>query len=315
MGLKTLTGGDYLYLILYGGKTIESEYSINAANYLKEHLSNLKNFRFVNVNDIVTGNLAWKNVLSDVDAVLSIVYGNPGQTGEIPGILELYNIPYVGSGLISSALIKDKLLFNQICKINGINVPNQICIGKSEYMGSSEVLTNLNYPVITKPRSMGGLSLGISYCKNKIDLIKGMKDAFLYDDFVLIEEYIDGIEISACVLKNSDQIECLPLIEMKKETAILNYEAKTQGTCKKVVPACISSSEVKMVSNEVINVFNLFEMKDWGYFDLVLKDSKVYIIEGGTVPGLTSNSNLVIALKNKNYTLDRIINMLLESQL
>lgn len=269
--------------LIYGGQTIESEYSHKSFKYLRNILK----------NDFIVDGVDFTNLLFDGDKVsvlkqsdvaISLVYGCPGQEGMVQNICEAMNVKYIGSDSFACSLIKDKVYAKEVCSANGIMVPKTY--------KNIDVETFSEFPVVVKPRRKGGLSLGITYCNTKNELKKAIEEAKKYDELVFVEEYIKGTEVTSCVTRNGKEHEVLPLIYTEKDVPICNYEAKVEGKRKMVINPELTEGITEKVKDITLKIFNVFKMKDYGYFDFMIKDSEVYFIEAGAVPGLTENSNI-----------------------
>ncbi|WP_171332757.1 D-alanine--D-alanine ligase family protein [Enterococcus cecorum] len=298
---------DINLLVVYGGNTIESNYSVKAYEYISSKLKKkFKNVYGLNILDIVE-NLHEKKlntILKNTDVAISVVYGLPGQEGEIQGIFDLYGINYIGSGVLACSVIKDKKFFKDFCKINSINVPKDLSLSKDKLNeGLLDNLKKITYPVVVKPRKKGGLSLGISYCVSEDELLDAIEKAFAYDENVIVEEYINGIEITACVFND----KVLPLIEIEKQNKILDYHTKINGIRKNIIPANIDNYLYKKIENQVMKIFKYLNMKDWGYFDIMIKDNQIYFIEAGAVPGMTASSSIPILLNYLNIDIGNVL--------
>lgn len=299
-------------MIVYGGDSIESDYSKQAFNDLLPELKPyFGDIIGIDLNDLLNSS-AIRSVLNEIDIAISIVYGNPGQEGEVQGIFELYKIPYIGSRIFACSLIKDKLLFKEFCTRYDFSSPKSICI---EWNNQTEldafyenIWTELNFPVVVKPRLRGGLSLGITYCTTLTEVKEAVKIASKYDEKILVEEFVDGMEVTACVINyKNDSTYCLPLIEVKKNAKILDYNTKITGYFKSINPVSITPKLEKRINAQVKDLFGKLQMRDWGYFDLIIKDDKIYFIEAGAVPGMTKGSNIPILVKYIGASLGSVI--------
>ena len=287
--------------ILYGGNTIESNYSIEAYNYLKEKLKNNFLIKGININNLIE----LINLPKDY-IILSIVYGNPGQDGMIASLCELLDLKYIGSNLDSCSIVKNKFVSKLLAKNIGIKVPNGTLIKMND-----DISLDLDYPVIVKTNQCGGLSLGINYCTNNNELQKAIKDANNYDENILIDEFIKGTEITTCVIKKKDTLEVLPIIENKKSGIICDYNEKKNGCRKLMISPKIDSNLLKEINKTTLNLFKMFSMNDFGYFDFIIKNENIYFIEAGAVPGFTKNSNIPKIYNYYNWDLCTLFQNLL----
>lgn len=276
--------------IIFGGNTIESEYSVKAAMYLKERIADSFRISLINIDSLFRGE-NWE-VVKDSDCVINLLYGTPGQEGLIPLICESIGTPYIGTDQFGSSLVKNKTLSKIIAEKNGVKVPRTMIIDKEK---------DMVFPVIVKPNQRGGLSLGISYCETRGELHAAIEKAKQYDQSILIEEYIQGREYSVCAIEMGTDLKILPFLEILKETKICDYETKQRGL-RKVTSATFSEEMENKFQRIVRKLFRAFSLKDYAYFDFMVSNNDIYFIEAGVVPGFTPNSNLPISLKKADIS-------------
>lgn len=288
--------------ILYGGKSLEASYSNKAAKNVWEILrKQFNNILMIPIDE----DRKWILTLyeKEIHIVINLVYGCPGQEGTIQGLLELLDIPYIGSDIFASSLIKDKYLAKLISVNNGINTPEFIKITKNEYSNSNYyfdlVLKRNLFPCVIKPCRKGGLSIGINYCENDLDQFRHFIDeAFLYDDVILIEKYIEGHEYTSCAYEINNEIKVLPIIETIKKGRIWNYDEKRKGTRNVCIDHEINGIVLENIVRITKELFRIFGMRHYGYFDFVLsKENVIFFIEAGSVPGFTKKSNFPSTLE------------------
>ena len=283
--------------IIFGGNTIESEYSIKAGNVLFNELKSHFHILLIRVEDLL-GNKSIVNSLKEADCVINLVYGTPGQEGLVPIICETLDIPYLGADQFSSCLVKDKYIAKTIALKNGIKTPEFMY-----YDIKNSDVTAINYPVVVKPAQRGGLSLGITYCENQSEIISAINIARMYDSHLIIEKFIEGREFSICAIEYENNLLVLPPIEIIKKNRICDFEAKTSGTRKLTVNPLLPPRIYHTFSETVRTLFQAFSLKDYAYFDFILQNDDLYFIEAGAVPGFTRNSNLPVSLKSRGIDL------------
>lgn len=289
-------------LIIYGGDSIESDYSVEAFHHLIKYLKpKFQSVEGLNLNNFLNNSQQFTKI-KQYDVVLSLVYGTPGQEGIVQGICELLKVPYIGSDLYTCSLIKDKYMTNNILKTLDIKTAFSISLDKS-FLSDPQSLTdlvlkNFELPVVIKPRKKGGLSLGTYYCSDSDSIYDLCTKAFNYDDEIIVEQYINGKEVICCALEYSNDIRILPLIYVDKHTNILDYNAKTKGLKKAIInPLEINKDYSNKIKNITRSIFRELNFKDWGYFEFILDNNGyVYFIESGAIPGMTEKSNIPILM-------------------
>src|SRR3990167_8105373 len=182
-----------------------------------------------------------------IEVAFIAMHGSNGEDGTIQGLLELLGIPYTGSGVLASALGMDKIYSRRLFVQVGLNVPKYLVFSKKD--SPNKVFTKFKLPVFVKPSNQGS-SVGVSKVTKKSDLKKALKLAFGFSDSVMVEEYLEGKEITVPVLGNENS-KALPVVEIVPKTDFFDYKAKyDENLCEEIVPARISkklTSEVQKV--------------------------------------------------------------------
>lgn len=245
------------------------------------------------------------------DVVFIAMHGPFGEDGTIQGMLELTGIPYTGSGVLSSALGMDKVAFRKIMSFEKILIPKYVVYKKGESIKS--VFKKLGkLPYFVKPSKQGS-SVGASIVKRKKDLPKAIEEALLYDNEVLIDEYLKGAEVTCGILGN-DKLTALPVVEIVPiKGEFFDYESKyTESGSEEIVPARIPNSLSRKIQKISMKVYKAIGCRGFGRVDFIIKRGKPYVLEINTIPGLTPMSLLPKAAKaaDISYTelIDTIIN-------
>ncbi len=253
-----------------------------------------------------------EDLASMVDVVFIAMHGPYGEDGTMQEMLELAGVAYTGPGVLASALGMDKLRFRKIMRAEGIPIPNYVSLNKDEPI--TKVYKKLEKPpYFVKPNDQGS-SVGMSFVRYKKDLKKAVELAFKYSDIALIDEYVEGLEITCGVLGNDNPM-ALPLVEIiPTKGDYFNYDSKyTDGGAEEIVPARISKILTKQIQAIAIKVYKSIGCKGFSRVDFTLKDNKKPIVlEINTIPGLTPESLFPKAAKNFGMSygamLDKIIN-------
>jgi len=224
--------------------------------------------------------------LADVDVVFPVLHGPHGEDGTVQGLLELAGVPYVGAGVVASALCMDKDLFKSVLRDNEIPVTRNITLRLGD-----EARNPFSYPVFVKPARLGS-SVGISKAHDDAELGAAVELAFSHDEKVLVEEFVSGIEVEVGVLGNLEPVASLP-----GEIAVANnewydYEAKyEQGEMELIVPARISEEQAARAQELAVGAFRATECEGMARVDMFVRDDgEVLVNELNTIPGFTSTS-------------------------
>ena len=251
----------------------------------------------------------------EIDVVFPVLHGFGGEDGTIQGYLELLKLPYVGSGVLSSALAMDKKMSKVIYKNNGLLTPKTIILSRPDIEKNlSGVLQNIRktigLPCVVKANNHGS-SIGVYIVKNEKDLKKAINDAFKLDNEVLVEEYIKGIEVTGAVLGNQNP-KALPIVEIiPPEGKFFDREVKYSGATQEIVPARLSKSLTKKVQNIAIKAHQVLGCRGFSRTDMIIKKPKIYVLETNTIPGLTSESLFPKAAKVTGISLTNLLEKLI----
>jgi len=240
-----------------------------------------------------------------IDVVFSVLHGTYGEDGAIQGLLELANLPYVGSGILGSATAMDKIVQKTLCGVQNILMPDWIWLTKKEWQWTkkSKIIfkkwlkgteDRLKYPMFVKPANMGS-SVGISKVRNRDELIKGLNLAVKYDRRVLVEQAVNKArEIEVAVLGNN-KIESSMVGEVIASNEFYDYGAKyIDGKTVTIIPAKLPVEVIKDVKTLAVQVFSLLDCSGLARVDFLVtqdgKDWNIYLNELNTMPGFTSIS-------------------------
>ena len=221
-----------------------------------------------------------KDLLS-VDLVFLGLHGNIGENGTIQGFLDALGIIYTGSGPLSSAICMDKNISKIIAKNNGIMTP------KWNLCNTAIHDAKMNYPVIVKPNGQGS-TVGLQIAHNESELKPALEYAFNYDNSVLVEEYIQGRELTVMLIDGKAQ----PVCEIIPSHEFYDYECKyTDGMSKYICPAEIDDNISNYVKKISENLFDLLKCENYSRADFRMEDqNKFWVLEMNTLPGMTDTS-------------------------
>ncbi|MBW2603532.1 MAG: D-alanine--D-alanine ligase [Deltaproteobacteria bacterium] len=250
---------------------------------------------------------------SKIDAALIILHGPFGEDGTVQGLLDLLDIPYQGSGVLGSAIGMNKLASKHLYEKAGLLVPPYVVIGQNDTFDTDACVQRLDLPLVVKPVGSGS-SVGISIVKSKDSLKEAIDKAFEQDSMVLIEAYIEGIELTGGVIGN-DQLEALPIIEIVPSESFdfFDYEAKyTAGATNEICPARINDMMTERAQKTSKTAHKALFCKGYSRTDMILKDKDLYVLETNTIPGMTATSLLPLAAGEADIPFSRLLDRLIE---
>jgi len=231
------------------------------------------------------------------DVMLPILHGTYGEDGTIQGLLELAQIPYVGSGVLSSALGMDKEVARNLLKAAGVQTVPTLCVRRYEYSNNptaceNRILQEMKFPFFVKPANSGS-SVGVHKVKQADTLPAALNDAFQYDRKVLVEMGVAARELEVAVLGN-DAPEASVVGEIIPHHEFYSYEAKylIENGSSFEIPAKVSSAVTDQVRSMAIKAFQILECRGLARVDFFLDrlSEKLYLNEINTIPGFTKIS-------------------------
>ncbi|WP_028610753.1 D-alanine--D-alanine ligase family protein [Paenibacillus harenae] len=227
--------------------------------------------------------------------VLPLLHGSNGEDGTVQGLLELLNIPYVGNGVLSSALTLDKAVSKQVLAEAGIRQTEYRIFRLEQWLDDEtgvldQVQEELGFPCYVKPASLGS-SIGISRCGNSRQLAKGMKEAYRYDNKIVIEREVAGREIQVAVMGNEKPLVSLPG-EFIHDHIFFDFESKyLDKQLAMSIPAQIPENFIEEIRRTALRAYQTLCCSGLARVDFFLNgEGQLYLNEINALPGFTSSS-------------------------
>lgn len=302
--------------LIYGGKSYEHDVSIKSKNSFINNIN--KKYEVSEIYVDKEGN--WykdgkilENIieyLKKMDIIFPLIHGNIGEDGKLQGLLETFNVKYVGSNTISSALAMDKGFCKIILdKYNIKQVPYLIINKKSKI---KEIIEKFTFPIIIKPAN-GGSSIGINVAHNTKELIKALNNAFKYDKKVVVEKYITARELEIGIINNNGIITSS--VGEIKSNGFYDYESKYIKNTEVIINTNLKKETILKIKETARNVFKILECSDFARCDFLYDEynDELYFNEINTIPGFTEISMFPKLFINDGYTYTEIIDILIKS--
>ena len=253
-----------------------------------------------------------------LDVAFILLHGPLGEDGSMQGFLDLLGLPYQGAGVLGSALAMDKNLAKVLYRQAGLPVAEWLMAKPGDAASPEQLSGDLGFPLVVKPVAQGS-SLGMSIVHDNNELTAGLEKAFSFDDAVMVEQYVNGREITVGVLGNDD-LTALPLVEVipGKEHLFFDYTAKyTPGATVEICPADFPEDVVMVAQDYGIRAHKALQLRGYSRTDMIVtEDGSIRVIETNTIPGMTPTSLLPQAAKEYGLPfpqlLDRLIELALE---
>jgi D-alanine-D-alanine ligase len=275
--------------LLAGGKSAEREVSLKSGAQVYQALNQDKYEvrRYDPLNDLER----LVREAPETDVALIIMHGRGGEDGTIQGLLDLLGVPYQGSGVLASALGMNKELSKILYLQAGLRVPRAMAFARNDAPGPEIIEEKLGLPGVIKPVNEGS-SIGITIARSHQEMAKGLAAAFKYDYRVLVEEYIEGTEVTGGVLGNN-RLQALPLVEIVPATdyPFFTYEAKYQaGATTEICPARVDKELTAAAQKCAVTAHVALGCRGYSRTDMKIRDGEIYVLETNTIPGMTATS-------------------------
>jgi len=278
--------------VLCGGRSAEREVSLRTGDTIfKALLKNQYESIKIDVDENIVENL--KN--NNITLAFLALHGKYGEDGTIQGLLEILGIPYTGSGVLASALAINKITTKKILMYEEIPTPEFFAFTRSDYNSNykrtiESKINDLGLPVVIKAATQGS-TIGISFVQQNENIHKAIEEALKFDDSVLVEKLISGIEITASVLGNESPL-ALPLIEIVSATGVYDYKAKyTVGLSEHIIPPRTSDDIQNKIKELAIKTYLALGCRGLARVDFILNSNGYpYVLEVNTIPGMTETS-------------------------
>jgi len=294
--------------VLLGGRSAEREISLLSGHAV------LGALQAVGVDahavDAADANLLEQLTGGGFDRAFIALHGRGGEDGVIQGLLETIGMPYTGSGVLGSALGMDKLRTKQVWQSAGIPTPAFSVLPDAAAVTAASA--ELSYPVIIKPAHEGS-SIGVSKVDSPEGLLAAWEQAAHYDDSIIAEQWIDGVEYTAGILQET----ALPLIRLETPNNFYDYAAKYQAdTTRYLIPCGLDAGQETELQALALQAFRAVGADGWGRVDFMLDGTgQPWFIEVNTVPGLTDHSLVPMAARAAGHDFGELVCRILDTSL
>lgn len=292
--------------VVMGGVSSEREVSLLTG---KEMMAHLDPGRY----EVRAIEISYKRDLiekaAEIDMALLALHGSYGEDGTVQGTLETMGIPYTGSGVLASSICMDKDVSKRLIRSEELPTPDWVTVSGLADLEGADV-QRLGFPIVVKP-NRGGSSIGIRIVHSADDLTSAVKEALEWDRTIMLEQYIDGQEITCSILNG----ELLPVLSIKPHADFFDYKSKyEEGEAEETV-AVLPAPVREQVEAAALQCYHALKCVVYARVDMMLKDDNLYILEVNTLPGLTKNSLLPKSAAAAGISFSRLLDIIIESSL
>ncbi|MGZ4507135.1 MAG: D-alanine--D-alanine ligase family protein [Blastococcus sp.] len=302
-------------VVLAGGLTFEREVSLSSGTQVVEELERVgldAELRDADA-DLLPGLAA-----APADAVFIALHGSTGEDGALRAVLDLAGVPYVGSPAAACRLAWDKPAAKSVVRSAGVTTPDWVALPHSTFreLGAGAVLdlmvARLGLPLMVKPAS-GGSALGVQKVSRVEDLPAAMVSCFAYGDTVLVERFVEGVEVALSVIDLGDGPQALPAVEIEPESGVFDYASRyTPGMTEYHCPARLALDVAERAAAMAVTVHEELGLADLSRTDAIISvDGTVHFLEVNVSPGLTETSMFPMAVEAAGFELGDVLARLL----
>ncbi len=293
--------------IIAGGDSSEHEVSMNSAKGIYSFIDKEK----YNLYIVELSKKAWEAVLEDgsrskidkndfsfmdgdkkikPDFAYITIHGTPGENGILQGYFELLDIPYSTCDVLISAMTFSKFTLNQYLKGFGVRVAESMLVNKHFGIDDKEVIEKIGLPCFIKPNASGS-SFGVTKVKTPEQIQSALKEAFAESDDVMIEAFMDGIELANGCYKTKEKSVVFPITEVVSDNEFFDYNAKYKGEVTEITPARLSHELTDRVQKLTSAIYDILGCKGIVRIDYIITEGeKINMLEINTTPGMTATS-------------------------
>ena len=244
------------------------------------------------------------------------IHGTPGENGLLQGYFDLIRMPYSTSGVLVEAMTFDKFVLNQYLRAYGVRVADSLLIrkGYEQLVSDDEVEERIGMPCFVKPASDGS-SFGVSKVKNKDQLAPAIRKAILESPEVMVEQYMEGTEITQGIYKTKDKTVLLPITEVVTSNEFFDYDAKYNGQVQEITPARISDDLASRVGQITSHIYDILQCNGIIRIDYIISpEGKISMLEVNTTPGMTATSFIPQQVRAAGLSMTDVLTEIVENQ-
>lgn len=289
--------------VLYGGLSAEREISLKTGSAVFKALKSL-GYQAVAID--VGQDLPSQLKESAIEVAFIALHGRFGEDGRVQGLLEMLQMPYTGSGVLASSISIDKVATKQMLLYHELPTPGFEILKTSQQ--AEQLINNCRHlPLVIKP-SREGSTIGISIVQSVEALRHGIDTAAALDGTVLVEEYIDGLELTVSVLNE----EALPIIQIVPKGGFYDYHSKyTAGQTEYLLPAPIDAGIYAQIQQVAVKTCKVLGCRGAARVDFMLRENEFYCLEVNSIPGMTETSLLPKAAKAAGIDFNQLVERML----
>lgn len=255
------------------------------------------------------------------DYVYITIHGVPGETGQLQGYFDLIGMPYSTCSVLVEALTFNKFVLNNYLRGFGVSVADSVLVHKGEEASVTDehIKATVGYPCFVKPAADGS-SFGVSKVKSFNDMPEALERAFEQSDLIMIEEFLDGMEISQGVYKTKAKSVVLPATEVVSENEFFDFDAKYNGQVQEITPARLPDDVSERIAKITSVIYNILHANGIIRVDYIISKTtegqyKINMLEINTTPGMTPTSFIPQQVRAAGLDMGEVLSEIVENQI
>lgn len=323
--------------IVCGGDSSEHDVSLRSAQGLYSYFDKER----YNVYVVEVTRLSWRVNLPDgttipidrndfsfvkdgklvlFDYAYITIHGTPGENGIMQGYFELIHLPYSTSGVLVEAMTFDKFVLNQYLRSFGVSVAESLLIrrGYEDQVSDEEILSKVGMPCFVKPANDGS-SFGVSKVKNIDQIAPALRKAMMESDEIMVEQFLDGTEITVGCYKTREKTVLLPVTEVVTKNEFFDFDAKYNGQVEEITPARIPEETAQRAQQITSAIYDILHCNGIIRVDYIITknadgSNKINMLEVNTTPGMTPTSFIPQQVKAAGLSMTDVLTDIVENQ-
>ena len=314
--------------VLMGGFSSEKDISIKSGNVIYDNIDResyiaykiiISKEKWVYVDD---NNVEFKvskddfsievdKIKINFDVAFIVIHGSPGEDGLLQSYFELLGVPFTGCDSYTSSITFNKRDCISILQKHDIQSAKSIHLNIGDAINENEIIAELGIPCFVKANKSGS-SFGVYKVHDRKDLISSINNSFKIDNEVLIESFLDGIEVSVGVMNYKNEIKVLGITQLITDNDFFDYSAKYEGKSKEITPANISELQKSNVTTIAKKIYKKLGIKGFSRSEFIFIGDTPFFIEINSIPGMTNDSILPKQAENSGISLKDICSEVIE---
>jgi len=243
------------------------------------------------------------------------IHGTPGEDGILQGYFDLIGIPYSTCGVLASALTFNKFICNQYLKSFGVKVSESVLLRSGQSINSEEMALKIGFPCFIKPNA-GGSSFGVTKVNSKEDVQPAIERAFKEGNEVMIEAFMQGIEVTCGMYKTKSKSIVLPITEVVPHNDFFDFDAKYKGEVDEITPARINPELTARIQKLTAAIYDILGCKGIIRIDYIITEGDVInLLEVNTTPGMTTTSFIPQQVRAAGMEMKDVLTDIIENEL